>query len=101
MVGREEPPLELQLVGRTILHAIVVGLSVGLSGCLLLLGLDAVERLVLEHAMAYPRLRAIGEGGASVPAEAGPPRLWLVALLPALGGLVAGALARWAPEVAG
>lgn len=100
IVGREEPPLELQLVGRTVLHAILVGLTVGLAGCLLLLGLDAAERLILGGALAYPHLVALGEsGGAHSPS--GPPRLWLVALAPAVGGALAGLVARWAPEVAG
>jgi CIC family chloride channel protein len=99
MVGREEPPLELQLVGRTIMHAILVGITVGLAGCLLLLGLEAAEHLVLGAGMAYPHLVAVGEGGAHTPA--GPARLWLVAFAPAIGGVVAGLIARWAPEVAG
>ena len=60
LVG-DDPPLELQLVGRVVLEAILIGVTVGLAGCLLLLGLDAVEDLVVNQLMGYPRLAAAGE----------------------------------------
>ncbi len=95
----DDPPLELQLVGRTVLQAIVVGLSVGAAGCLFLVTLDVVERLLLLGGAGYPRLHAAGEHAvASVTAT---PRLWLIAILPALGALAAGWLTRLAPEIRG
>ncbi len=98
LVG-DEPPLELQLVGRVVLHAIVVGLTVGAAGCLLLLGLDFVEALVLDHGARYPLLRAAGERAPSI--SDGQPRLWLIVVAPIVGGLLAGWLSRWAPEIRG
>jgi CIC family chloride channel protein len=98
LVG-DDPPLELQLVGRVVLEAILIGVTVGLAGCLLLLGLDAVEDLVVNHLMGYPRLAAAGERHESV--LDGSARLVLVALFPMVGALIAGAVSRWAPEVRG
>lgn len=98
LVGGDEPPLELQLVGRVVLQAIAVGLTVGAAGCLLLVALDAVEALLLGEAASYPSLHAVGEHR---PPSEGEPRWWLIALLPCLGALAAGYLARWAPEVRG
>ena len=99
MIG-EAPPLELQLVGRIVFQAIVVGLAVGAAGCLMLIGLEVVEDLVVDRAIAYPHVRAVGESGASL-LEAGGVRLYLLCLLPMLGGLLAGLLARLAPEIRG
>lgn len=100
VVMGEEPPLDLRLVGRTVLEAIVVGLTVGAAGCLMLLALEFVETLVLEHLLAYPHLRAVGESRTPF-VDAGGVRLALVALAPMLGGLIAGLLARLAPEIRG
>lgn len=94
-----EPPLELQLLGRVVLHAILVGLTVGVAGCLMLVALDEVERLFLDGVLQYPHLRAVGEQGESVVGST--PRLWLVALIPMAGALVAGLLSRLAPEIRG
>lgn len=95
----DEPPLELQLLGRVVLQAILVGLTVGIGGVLFLVGLDQLEHLVLDRAIGYPHLRAAGETGASTVDAT--PRLWLVALLPVVGAAVAAALARLAPEIRG
>lgn len=96
----DDRPLELQLVGRTVLEALVVGLTVGAAGCLMLLALEASEHLVLEHLLGYPHLRAVGEARESTATATGV-RLVLVALLPMLGGLIAGLLSRLAPEIRG
>lgn len=100
VVSGDTPPLELQLVGRTVLQALAVGLTVGAACCLMLVGLVAVEDLVVGRAIDYPHLKAAGETGRSFVADGGV-RLYLLALLPALGGLVAGLLARLAPEIRG
>ncbi|MCB9563589.1 MAG: chloride channel protein [Kofleriaceae bacterium] len=98
MVG-DDPPLELQLVGRLLLQAIAVGLTVGAAGCALLYALEHVEGLLLDRLGGYQRLRAVGEPGEFTTAATS--RLWLVGLLPALGALLAGWISRWAPEVRG
>ncbi len=95
----EEPPLELQLVGRLLLQAIAVGLTVGAAGCLLLVALEHIEVLLLDQAAGYARLRATGEGGEVI--AAGGERLWLIALLPVVGALLTGLLSRLAPEIRG
>jgi H+/Cl- antiporter ClcA len=100
VVTGEEPPLDLRLVGRTVLEAIVVGLTVGAAGCLMLVALEFFETQILEHLLAYPHLRAVGEAPAPAAAPE-TPRLYLVLLVPALGGLLAGLLARLAPEIRG
>lgn len=99
MVMPDDAPLELQLVGRVVLHAIVVGLTVGAAGCVFLLLLDELQALVLDGAARYPYLRAAGER--TVEVGAGGPRLWVVVLAPMLGALVAGLCSRWAPEIRG
>jgi CIC family chloride channel protein len=100
VVMGEEPPLDLRLVGRTVLEAIVVGLLVGAAGCLMLLALEFVETLVLEHLLAYPHVRAVGESSAPF-LDASGVRLALVMIAPALGGLITGLASRLAPEIRG
>jgi len=99
VVVGDEPPLELQLVGRTVLHAIVVGLTVGAVGCAFLVALEHVEGFLLGDLGHYARPHAVGEGGRH--AGAGEARLWVIAILPMIGALAAGWLSRWAPEIAG
>lgn len=99
VVVGNEPPLELQLLGRVIFHALIVGLTVGVAGVLMLLALEEVERLFLDTAIGYPHLRATGEQGDSLLDST--PRLYLVVLVPTIGALIAGLLSRLAPEVRG
>ena len=101
MVVGDEPPLELQVVGRLVLQAIAVGLTVGAAGCLFLLGLDVLEELLLDDLADYPRLRALGEHGDPQAAVAGSGRLWIILFLPMIGAFVAGLVSRWAPEIRG
>ncbi|WP_437621778.1 chloride channel protein [Sorangium sp. So ce1151] len=98
----EIAPLDLRLVGRTILHAVLVGAIAGLVAVLFFGALELVEELLLGHLAGYQRLRAHGEaifGGGS---EHRHVRLWLLLVIPALGALAGGILtARLAPEAAG
>jgi CIC family chloride channel protein len=95
----DEPPIELQLVGRIVFQAIVVGLTVGAAGCVLLLGLDAVEHAMLNELARYPHLHAAGESLVSVTGVS--PRLYLLPLVPMVGALIAGWISRRAPEIRG
>ena len=97
---RPTEPLELQIVGRTLLHAAAVGLGAGILGCLFFAGAGLTQDLLLETLAGYEPLRAAGERvweHVEVPSL----RLWLLVLIPALGALVGGALMRFAPECRG
>ena len=96
----ERSPLELQLLGRMLFHAALVGVAAGLVGAAFFAALEHAQRLVLEQGAGYRALRAHGETfGAHV--DVGAFRPWLLVLLPALGGLACGLLLRVAPDVAG
>jgi chloride channel protein, CIC family len=100
-LGSASAPLELQLLGRALLHSILVGAVVGLAGSLLYRALEFTEHALLERLAGYETLRAAGEE-LTDPAERGPFRPWLLAILPALGALMAGVLSTWvAPETKG
>jgi CIC family chloride channel protein len=95
-----DQPLELQIVGRTLFHAALVGLGAGIVGGACFAGAELVQNLLLEQVAGYDPLRAAGErvlGGA----PAAQSHLWLLAFIPALGALLGGFLTRYAPECRG
>lgn len=96
----EAAPLDLTFVGRTVLHAVLVGLAAGLAGAAFFGALEYFQRFLLEEGAGYVPLRAHGETFA---AGDGPHtfRPWLLVLLPALGGLACGLITRLAPETRG
>ncbi len=99
MTPREQP-LELQILGRTLFHAALVGLGAGILGCAFFAGAELLQNLLLEQLAGYEPLRAHGEkvwGPASDPQL----RLWLILFIPAFGALIAGLLIRLAPECRG
>ncbi len=93
-------PIDLQHLGRTLLHASVVGAAAGTASALFSATVERVQHLLLARIAGYSFLRAAGERGTE---EAGTTfRPWLLLLLPAAGASLAGWLAlRFAPEVAG
>ena len=92
--------LDFRIVGRALLHATTVELTAGLAGAVLFAGLELFERVLLEGIAGYTPLRADGEPTtASVQTHQFRP--WILVLLPGLGGLACGLLARLAPEIAG
>jgi CIC family chloride channel protein len=96
----QSPQLSLQLLGRVLLHAALVGAAAGLVGSLFVAGLDVVQRRVLEGITGYLPLRAAGEAtfeGARPP----PFRPWLLWIVPAIGALAGGAISIFAPETRG
>ena len=100
LVAPREQPLELQIVGRTLFHAALVGLGAGLIACAFFAGAELLQNLLLERIAGYELLRANGErvwGPASDPAFG----IWLIALIPAIGALVGGLVTRLAPECRG
>jgi CIC family chloride channel protein len=94
-------PLELRLLGRTLLHAALVGVLAGLVGAAFFAALEVAQRFLLEGLAGYAPVRAKGETFLS--AGAGSElRPWVLAALPALGALGSGLLTwRFAPEAAG
>ena len=93
-------PIDLQHLGRTLLHASVVGAAAGVVTALFSATVERVQHLLLSRLAGYSFLRAAGERGTE---EAGSVfRPWLLLLLPAAGATLAGWLAmRFAPEVMG
>lgn len=100
-IHRTAAPLELQLLGRTLLHSVLVGAAAGLVGCCLYYALEVTEVWVLEGLSGYETLRAGGEEvGHTV--ERPPFRPWMLVILPALGALIGGLLSStFAPETRG
>lgn len=96
---RPSEPLELQIVGRTLFHAAVVGLGAGLLGCAFFAGVEYLETVLLEQIAGYQLLRARGEHASSAPAHG--VHLWLLVVIPAVGALLGGLLTRFAPECRG
>ncbi len=96
----ESAPLDLRLLGRTLLQAAAVGIVCGIVGAVFFAALEQAQRLMLEGLAGYRPLRASGEliHARSTPATFRP---WLLVLLPALGGLGCGLLIRLAPEAGG
>ena len=94
-------PLDLRFVGRTLLHALLVGVAGGFVAAGFFAALEYIERLLLGGLAGYSVLRARGE--MVLPSHVGEVfRPWLLVLLPAAGALVSGALTTWfAPEAQG
>lgn len=102
-VWNELAPLDLRIVGRTLLHTALVGLAAGFIGAAFFWALESVTSLCLESGAGYEPLRAHGEAVAfAVHDHHGADfRPWLLVILPALGGLLSGLVSRYAPEVKG
>jgi CIC family chloride channel protein len=98
---RDATPVDLRIVGRTLLHAALVGLAAGLMGAAFFAGLEVVQRFLLENLVGYRILRASGETFMSELDAARPFRWWLLLFLPALGALVSGLVSQLAPETRG
>jgi CIC family chloride channel protein len=96
----DEPPLELQIIGRTLLHAALVGLVAGLVGSAFLYLAEHVQQWLLQDLSGYDLLRAAGEMHYDLDKDA-PLRWYFLLFIPAIGGLVCGYLTRFAPEARG
>jgi CIC family chloride channel protein len=91
---------ELGVVGRNLFDGVAVGVAAGLFGAAFFAGLEYFQRLLLEDIAGYVPLRADGETFAA--GDGGHTfRPWLLLVLPALGGLACGLIARFAPETRG
>ncbi len=93
-------PVTLQILGKTLLHAAIVGAVVGVVSLVFVEGLDLTQHWVLTRLAGYLPLRAAGEGGPSL-AEGPSFRPWLLLVLPGIGALLGGLVSRLAPETRG
>ncbi len=93
--------LDLQLVGRLLLHAALVGVAAGTAGSLFFVGAEWMQHILLERITGYVPLLAAGEEVLSF--DKHPQfRPWLLLVVPGLGALAAGVIAaRFAPETMG
>src|SRR5690348_13311408 len=87
----EASPIDLRIVGRTLIQAALVGAAAGIMCAGFFAGLEVVERILLEKLAGYERLRASGETmfGESSP---GVWRWYLLPFIPAVGALLGGVL---------
>src|SRR6188472_3375637 len=70
-LGAVAPPLDLRILGRTLLHTALVGFVAGLLGAAFFAGLEYTQAFLLERLAGYAPLRAhgeriVGEAGALV-----------------------------------
>jgi CIC family chloride channel protein len=94
-------PVDLRLVGQTLLRAALLGAAAGAIGAAFFWLTEHAEHLVLERGAGYRPLRAAGEVFGREAPSSGRYRPWLLLLVPALGALISGALSRKAPEIRG
>jgi CIC family chloride channel protein len=93
-------PIDLRILGRTLLHAAMVGLGAGIIGAVFFVGLEVVQRLLLEDICGYVPLRAAGEG--MFPLRTLHHYRWyLLLFMPAVGAAASGLLTSLAPETRG
>ena len=93
-------PIDLRILGRTILHAAVVGLGAGFIGAAFFVCLEVVQRLLLEDLCGYVPLRAAGEALFAL-RPVHHYRWYLLLVLPALGALASGLVTTLSPETRG
>lgn len=95
LIVPDEPPLELQIVGRTLLHAALVGLCAGIVGTAFVVALFRGQDYFLGQLAGYTKM--------TTPPEQVPHyfRWYLLILLPSAGGILCGLLTRKAPEARG
>lgn len=101
MLLPDAAPIDLRILGRTLLHAALVGLAAGAVGALFFAGVEYVQHWLLEGIAGYRPLRAYGETFVTSDVSA-PFRWWVLLVLPAAGALVGGIVsAKFAPETQG
>src|SRR6266446_3919694 len=91
---KEAAPVDLRIVGRTLLHAALVGLAAGLMGAAFFAALELIQKYVLEALAGYRVLRASGETFLRPLDAARPFRPWMLLFLPAVGALASGLVSQ-------
>ncbi|HEY6878258.1 MAG TPA: chloride channel protein, partial [Polyangiales bacterium] len=98
----DKGPVDLRLVGQTLLRAALLGALAGLMGAAFFWLTEHAAYWVLERGVGYRPLRAAGEvlentSGHGLSLY----RPWLLAVVPALGALISGLLTAGVPAVRG
>jgi CIC family chloride channel protein len=100
-IAYEVEKLELYAVGRILLLSSLVGIVAGGGAIVFQVLCQVAFHYLLDCLAGYRAPGAAGEIALFHPTTI-PLRLWLIPIIPAFGGLLAGILiARWAPEAAG
>lgn len=95
-------PLDLRIVGRTLMHAVLVGLIAGFIGAAFFWMIEFAQTHLLDGLTGYVPLRAEGEKlGFDAPEAHTDFRPWLLWIVPAVGGLLCGLVGRFVPEAMG
>jgi chloride channel protein, CIC family len=96
-------PVDLQLLGKILLHAALVGVAAGIVGTFFVFGSELVAAILLGQLAGYKQLSAGGEHNLFPFLERIPKfRPAVFVFIPPLGGLLSGVLcARYAPEALG
>jgi CIC family chloride channel protein len=98
----DKGPVDLRLVGQTLLRAALIGAGAGFLGAAFFWLTEHAAYWVLERGVGYRPLRAAGEVLESTSHRAPSVyRPWLLAFVPALGALVSGLLTARVPAVRG
>jgi CIC family chloride channel protein len=98
---RDATPVDLRIVGRTLVHAALVGIVAGLMGAAFFAAAEILQRFLLEFLAGYRILRASGETFMPELDATRPFRWWMLLFLPAAGALVSGLVSGLAPETRG
>jgi chloride channel protein, CIC family len=97
----DKGPVDLRLVGQTLLRAALLGVLAGLIGAAFFWLSEHAAYWVLERSGGYRPLRAAGEVLAGTGQVESVYRPWLLAVVPALGALLSGLLTAGVPVVRG
>lgn len=98
----DKGPVDLRLVGQTLLRAALLGAVAGLLGAGFFWLTEHATHWVLERGVGYRPLRAAGEVMETTRHyEAVVYRPWLLAIVPAVGALISGLLTAGVPAVRG
>ncbi|MET0283034.1 MAG: chloride channel protein [Polyangiales bacterium] len=97
----DKGPVDLRLVGQTLLRAALLGAVAGLIGAAFFWLSEHAAHLVLERGAGYRPLRAAGEVLEETGGLITPYRPWLLAIVPAIGALCSGLLTSGVAAVRG
>src|SRR5690349_2645316 len=100
-IASANSPVDLRLVGQTLLRAALLGAVAGLAGAAFFWLTEHAQNIVLEQGAGYRSLRAKGEVLDGIEQSPGRYLPWLLAFVPAAGALLSGFLTASVPEVRG